>query len=197
MGTDVITRAFPGYNTKWFLKYVTPTIAQEIRKSIYPTPSLITIWFGSNDAALANGTASKTHVPIVEYEKNLVAIARTFQMAAPTAALLLITPPHINDSARVTIAAEQNDTIDRTNAMSSLYARACVEVGAALHVPVLDLNLHFNTMPETTRNALLLADGLHLNALGNLQVESLLRSKLAFEFPELEGVFRIPQFSGS
>ncbi|CAI5734945.1 unnamed protein product [Hyaloperonospora brassicae] len=194
VGADVITRALPGYNTKWFLKYVAPTIAREIQKSVYPTPSLITIWFGSNDAALANGTASKRHVPIADYKNNLIAIARSFQTAAPTASLLLITPLHVIDSARAKISAEQNGTIDRTNAMATLYARACVEVGAALQVPVLDLHSYFNAMPEIMRSAFLLADGLHLSALGNRQVNALLQSKLALEFFALKGFLDVPYF---
>lgn len=192
--TDVVTRGLSGYNTKWFLKYVAPTIEREIRKSSYTTPSLITVWFGSNDAALTNGTSSKTHVPIENYKENLVKIVSNFWIAAPTANLLLITPHHVNDSARAEIAAEQNGKIDRTNAMAKKYARACVEAAAALGVPVLDLNTYFNEMPEATRNALLLADGLHLNAMGNIIVDELLRSKIAADFLTLEDTLQVGQF---
>ncbi|KAL3669758.1 hypothetical protein V7S43_005139 [Phytophthora oleae] len=198
MTTDVVTRGVPGYNTKWFVKYVAPTIEREIQKDIYSTPSLITIWLGSNDAALANGTSSTTHVPIEDYKANLKKIVSHFWMAAPTAQILLITPPHVNDTARAELSAEKNGTIDRTNAMAKEYARACVETAEEVDVPVLDLNTFFNEMPETTRNGLLQSDGLHLNALGNILVDEQLRNKIDGEFTSLEdslGVWQFPAAS--
>ncbi|KAG3206773.1 hypothetical protein PC128_g557, partial [Phytophthora cactorum] len=181
-------------NTKWFSKYIAPTIKREIQKGIYNTPSLITVWFGSNDAALANGTSSKTHVPIEAYKENLKKIVRQFWTAAPTTDILLITPPHINDTARAELSAEKNGTIDRTNAMAKEYARNCVEVAEALNVHVLDLNTFFNAMPEATRNGLLQADGLHLNAMGNILVDEQLRLKIADEFPSLADNLEVLQF---
>jgi lysophospholipase L1-like esterase len=195
--TDVVTRGLPGYNTKWFLKYIAPTIEREIRKGVYTTPSLITVWFGSNDAALTTGYDSETHVPIDEYKENLVKIVRGFSMAAPTADILLITPPHVNDSARAELAVENNGTIDRTNAMAKEYASACVEAATTAGVPVLDLNTYFNAIPESTRNSLLLSDGLHLNEMGNVLVDQQLRIKIAAEFPSVESSLQVWQFPGA
>ncbi|ETL43929.1 hypothetical protein L914_05659 [Phytophthora nicotianae] len=194
MTSDVVTRGLPGYNTKWFHKYIAPTIEREIQKGIYNTPSLITVWFGSNDAALANGTSSTTHVPIEDYKENLKKIIRQFWIAAPTADILLITPPHVNDTAMAELSAENNGTINRTNAMAKEYARACVEVAESVGVQVLDLNTFFNAMPETNRNELLQADGLHLNALGNILVDEQLRLKIANDFPRLESNLEDWQF---
>jgi lysophospholipase L1-like esterase len=194
---DVITRGLPGYNTKWFLKHIAPTIEREIRKGIYATPSLITVWFGANDAALASGYDSETHVPLAEYKENLEKIVRGFWAAAPSADILLITPPHVNDTARAEIAVEQNGTIDRTNAMAKRYAAACVEAGASIGVPVLDLNTYFNAMNESTRDALLIADGLHFNASGNKLVYKQLVDEIAHVFPTLTGKLRAWQFPAS
>ncbi|KAG7377298.1 hypothetical protein PHYPSEUDO_011882 [Phytophthora pseudosyringae] len=99
--SDVITRGLSGYNTKWFLKDVVPLIEREMRTEAYSTPSLITVWLGANDAALWNGSNSETHVPIEEYKTNLVKIVRGLWVAAPTAHLLFITPPHVNDTSKV------------------------------------------------------------------------------------------------
>ncbi|KAG3070166.1 hypothetical protein PI124_g21324 [Phytophthora idaei] len=194
MTSDVVTRGLPGYNTKWFSKYIAPTIKREIQKGIYNTPSLITVWFGSNDAALDNGTSSKTHVPIEDYNDNLKKIVRQFWTAAPTTDILLITLPHVNDTARAELSAQKNGTLDRTNAMAKEYACACVEAAEALNVHVLDLNTLFNAMPEATRNGLLQADGLHLNAMGNILVDEQLRLKIADEFPILENNLEVLQF---
>lgn len=85
MTSDVITRGLPGYNTKWFSKFIAPSIKREIQAGVYNTPSLITVWFGSNDAALANGTSSKTHVSIEDFKENLKKVVRQFWTAAPAA----------------------------------------------------------------------------------------------------------------
>ncbi|KAK1931133.1 GDSL esterase/lipase [Phytophthora citrophthora] len=194
---DVITRGLPGYNTKWFLKYIAPTIEREIRKGVYETPSLITVWFGANDAALASGYDSKTHVPISDYKENLKKIVSQFWTAAPSADILLITPPHVNDSARAELAKDQNGTIDRTNAMAKEYAQACVETGASIGVPVLDLNSYFNAMNETTRDALLISDGLHFNSSGNKLVYEQVEKKVAEVFPSLAAKLKLWQFPAS
>ncbi|KAF4045080.1 GDSL-like Lipase/Acylhydrolase family [Phytophthora infestans] len=194
MTSDVITRGLPGYNTKWFSKFIAPSIKREIQAGVYNTPSLITVWFGSNDAALANGTSSKTHVSIEDFKENLKKVVRQFWTAAPAADILLITPPHVNDAARAELSAEKNGTIDRTNAMAKEYARACVEVADAVGVQVLDLNTFFNTMPESSRNELLQADGLHLNSKGNILVDEQLRRKIADKFPSLGNNLEVWQF---
>ncbi|ETI50624.1 hypothetical protein F441_05858 [Phytophthora nicotianae CJ01A1] len=194
---DVVSRGLPGYNTKWFLKYIIPTIEREIRKEVYVTPSLITVWFGANDAALASGYDSETHVPIADYKENLEKIVRQFSTVAPRADILLITPPHVNDSARAEIAKGQNGTIDRTNAMAKKYAQACIEAGTSIGVPVLDLNSYFNAMNETARDALLISDGLHFNSSGNQEVYKQLKSKIEEVFPSLAAKLKRWQFPGA
>lgn len=78
--------------------------------------------------------------------------------------------------------------------MAKEYARACVEVADAVGVQVLDLNTFFNTMPESSRNELLQADGLHLNSKGNILVDEQLRRKIADKFPSLGNNLEVWQF---
>ncbi|GMF20795.1 unnamed protein product [Phytophthora lilii] len=73
---DVITRGLLGYNTKLFLRYVMPTLEREISSGAYTTPSLITVWLGANDSALVNGIDSERHVPIEEYDTNIIGNTR-------------------------------------------------------------------------------------------------------------------------
>ncbi|KAG3024884.1 hypothetical protein PC121_g21066 [Phytophthora cactorum] len=159
---DVITRGLPGYNTKWFLKYVMPTLEQEITSGAYTTPSLITVWLGTNDAALVNAT-----------------------------------PAHIDDDARTKYAAERTDTkrglVDRSDAATGNYARACVEVANELKVSVLDLYEHFKAMPVVTQKKLL-SDGIHFTAAGNKVVDSQFQSKITSDFPALTDTLDTWQF---
>ncbi|GMG17554.1 unnamed protein product [Phytophthora fragariaefolia] len=185
---DVITRGLSGYNTRWFLKYVMPALEHEISAKAYTSPSLITVSLGTNDAVLVNGSSPEMHVPITDYKHNLAQIVRRFQKAAPSANILLITPPHIDDEARAKYASSRNDAkrglLDRSDAATRKYSMACVEVANALKVPVLDLYTHFSSMPLATRNAMLV-DGIHFNAAGYKVVDKQLRSKLQIDFPAL------------
>ncbi|ETP48484.1 hypothetical protein F442_05786 [Phytophthora nicotianae P10297] len=142
-----------------------PSLENEIATGAYTTPSLITVWLGTNDAALVNGSSSEMHVPIEEYKDILSQIVRGFQNAAPDAEILLISPAHIGEDARVKAAAERTDAkrgmVDRPNAATGDYARACVEVANELNVSVLDLYEHFNAMPVETQTTML-SDGITL-----------------------------------
>ncbi|POM81094.1 Hypothetical protein PHPALM_989 [Phytophthora palmivora] len=174
-----------------------PIIENEISFQAYTTPSFITIWLGTNDAALVNGSDPETHVPIKNYKENLIQIVTAFQASAPNAGILLITPPHIDDGARAKYASEVNHTttgvVDRSNAMTANYSLAALDAAKTLGVPVLDLNAHFNAMPELTRNALLI-DGIHFNADGHKIVDKLIRSKVKSEFPSFDKALQSLQF---
>ncbi|KAG6572544.1 putative isoamyl acetate-hydrolyzing esterase [Phytophthora cinnamomi] len=63
-------------------------------------------------------------------------------------------------------------------------------------VPVLDLNSYFNAMNETTRDALLISDGLHFNSSGNELVYEQLTEKIADVFPSLATKLKVSQFPG-
>ncbi|EGZ22237.1 hypothetical protein PHYSODRAFT_314019 [Phytophthora sojae] len=148
---------------------------------------------------LWNGSDAETNVPIGDYKENLIKIVSGLWVAAPTAQLLQITPPHVNDSARVEMAQERTDSkrgfVDRSNAMTKEYALACVDASETLKAPVLDLNSYFNPMSESDRNALLV-DGLHFNQEGNRAVDERLRSNIAAEFPTLDNtVWQFPPAS--
>ncbi|KAF4317281.1 hypothetical protein JM18_006451 [Phytophthora kernoviae] len=128
---DVVPRGLSGYNTRWYLKYAIPTLKKEINHGVY-TPVFITVWLGANDAALPNGGSYKQHVPKETYKANLVKIAHAFKEMAPDAEILLITPPHIDDNARLKLAEQNNRSVDRTNAMTGTYAQACAEAAELL-----------------------------------------------------------------
>ncbi|OWZ16259.1 Isoamyl acetate-hydrolyzing esterase [Phytophthora megakarya] len=185
---DIITRGLSGYNTKWFLKHAMPVLEHEINVRAYTPPSLITVWLGTNDAVLTNGSASTKHVPVEDYKNNLVNIVDRFRTAVPDGKILLITPAHINDGMRVMIAANRTDDkrgiVDRSNAAMGNYSRACVEVAKSLKVPVLDMYSYFNGLNETARNSMLV-DGIHFSAAGNEEVYHQLRNKLNNDFPTL------------
>jgi lysophospholipase L1-like esterase len=68
---DVINRGASGYNTRWTLQ-----LMPSIFPASEPAPIATVIFFGANDAVQPglSGTLSKQHVPLEEYEANLVKI---------------------------------------------------------------------------------------------------------------------------
>ncbi|KAG3115939.1 hypothetical protein PI125_g5058 [Phytophthora idaei] len=191
--TDVLPRGLSGYNTKWFIEFALPVIKRELSGGGI-SPSLITLWLGANDAALTNGPSARQHVPLETYAANLEEIVYSLRASAPDAALLLITPPHVDDAARQ--MRSKTGRLDRSNAMAGEYARACVETAAKLGVTVLDVHSLFNSMSARERT-MCLEDGLHLSAWGNRLMERLLRAKIADAFPVLMSrleVWEIPNW---
>ncbi|KAG7396188.1 hypothetical protein PHYBOEH_002629 [Phytophthora boehmeriae] len=178
---DVLPRGLSGYNTKWFIEFALPVITREL-SSGDTHPALITLWLGANDAALVDGPSRRQHVPVDVYTSNLIVIIRSLRASAPRAAVLLITPPHVDDEVRLSRSRARR--LDRSNSMAGEYARACMEVAKTVDVPVLDLHSWFNALPPRERSVSL-EDGLHLSTLGNRWMERLLRAKMAESFPDL------------
>jgi isoamyl acetate esterase len=93
---------------------------------------LLTIFFGANDCALPDGTSSRQHVPIPQYKDNLKAII-AHAKSAGIENILLITPPPVDEAARVKYnkgihGVNAKETSERSNAVAGEYAAACKEV---------------------------------------------------------------------
>jgi hypothetical protein len=76
------------------------------------------------------------------------------------------------------------ESSERTNEVTRQYADACVEVGADLGVPV--LNLWDIFMKDACYGDVLLNDGLHLTAKGNELVYTSLEGVIDASFPHLK-----------
>eukprot|EP00892_Ulva_mutabilis_P003997 jgi/Ulvmu1/196/UM001_0200.1 len=173
---DVINRGFSGYNSAWVL--------QAVGKLLVPNALLVTIFLGANDAVLPDGTSSRQYVPLDDYRRNiqaLVAAARNVSAAN----IVIIAPPPVDEAARVAYNKDMHgenakDTAERSNANTGLYAAACVEVGQAEGVAVVDLWTRLQEQPQWQA---LLSDGLHLSAAGNAAVFEQLRQCIDSTLP--------------
>jgi len=166
---------------RWFIEFALPVFKRELSGGGL-SPSLITLWLGANDAALADGPSARQHVPLETYAANLGHIIEALRASAPNAELLVITPPHVDDAAR--LRHSETGRLDRSNAMVREYARACAATAGKHGVAVLDLHSLFSSMTARERS-LCLDDGLHLSAWGNQLLERLLRTTIANNFPKL------------
>jgi len=88
---DVLNRGYSGYSTRWGLAAMPHVLAGT---TATPPPTLVTIFFGANDASDATLNA-RQHVPLAEYEANLIEIVRLIREAWPDAKLVIVAPPPV------------------------------------------------------------------------------------------------------
>lgn len=163
---DVVLRGYGGYNTRWALFLLDRIFG----KGPSPRgPALVTVFFGANDAALPDRSSKRQHVPLAEYKQNLRTIAAHIRGVSADTKIVFITPPPIDEDARreyarATYGDKAVEAAERTNEVTQQYAAACVEVGASLRLPVVDL---WTRVQEEASWQSLLSDGLHLAEGGN------------------------------
>ncbi|KAF4044856.1 GDSL-like Lipase/Acylhydrolase family [Phytophthora infestans] len=180
---DIVVRGLYGYSTEIFVKHALPSVKEEL--SLWPeSPAFVAVWLGGNDSALLSGYEAALHVPIPKYRANLCEIVHTVQDKAPDAAILMITPPAVNDRARRNVWSDPDGELDFSNEGIGEYARACIEEAGSLNVPVLDFHTIMNEMHEQERCGCQY-DGLHFNQKGNELVIDHILTAIEREFPSL------------
>uniref|UniRef100_A0ACD5ZRR1 Uncharacterized protein n=1 Tax=Avena sativa TaxID=4498 RepID=A0ACD5ZRR1_AVESA len=160
---DVVLRGYSGYNTRW-----ASLVARRAISSVSPSAvAAVTVLFGANDACLPDRGSAFQHVPLPEYQANLRAICAVLRARWPSAAIILITPPPVDERGRVRYPrlGDASGLPERTNDAAGRYARACLEVAAQAGFRAIDLWSRMQMFPgwETS----FLRDGLHLTPLGN------------------------------
>ncbi|PKA67281.1 GDSL esterase/lipase [Apostasia shenzhenica] len=196
---DVIIRGYGGYNTRWALFLLDLIFPQGNAGA----PSVVTIFFGANDAAILGRTSERQHVPVEEYKENLRKIVHHLKKCSPTMLVILITPPPVdedgrNEYARSLYGEKARELPERTNEMAGIYAKHCVELAKELNLSFVDLWSHMQETADWQKK--FLRDGLHLTPEGNAfvykEVISILHSSgltpdtMPFDFPhhlEIDG----------
>lgn len=166
---DVIVRGYGGYNTRWALFLMDRIFPLECMTP----PTVVTIFFGANDAALLGRTNERQHVPVEEYKESLRKIVHHLKACSPVILAVLISPPPVDEVGRKEYARSMygeraSELPERTNEMAGVYARECVEVAKALGLPSIDLWSKMQETPGWQKK--FLSDGLHLTEEGNAVV---------------------------
>ncbi|XP_057433272.1 GDSL esterase/lipase At5g45920 [Lotus japonicus] len=194
---DVVLRGYSGYNTRWALKVLDRVFPASEGGDGGTAPVAVTVFFGANDASLPDRYSAFQHVPIHEFKHNLRSIVSFFKKQWPTTHVLLITPPPIDDDARVRYPFVENPQglPERTNEAAGEYARACVAVAGECEIPVVDLWTKMQQSPDWKDY---LSDGLHLTQGGSqvvceevirkLRDKGLSRESLPAELPLLSDI---------
>jgi lysophospholipase L1-like esterase len=151
---DIVLRGYSGYTSHHALTTLADRLfppaagvdGERPASDGPPPPSLITLWFGANDAALPGRGSSSQHVPLDRYEANMAALARAAAAAvAPgSGRVLVIAPPPVHEPGRAAHAAEAygappDKPVDRTLAASGEYAAAACRAAAAAGVACVDM----------------------------------------------------------
>ncbi|KAM0922405.1 hypothetical protein ACQ4PT_006202 [Festuca glaucescens] len=161
---DVVLRGYSGYNTRWAALVAGRAIAAVPRSAV----AAVTVLFGANDASLPDRGSAFQHVPLPEYKDNLRAICAVLRARWPSAAVILITPPPVDERGRVRYpyGGDVSGLPERTNEAAGRYARACVEVARQSGHRVIDIWSRMQKFPGW-ETSFLRDDGLHLTPLGN------------------------------
>ncbi|KAK4259667.1 hypothetical protein QN277_005976 [Acacia crassicarpa] len=165
---DVVLRGYSGYNTRWALKVLDRIFPEKPDDDDSESePIAVTVFFGANDACLQDRCSGFQHVPLHEYKHNLHSIVSFFKKRWPDTHVLLITPPPIDEDARLRFPYVENKQglPERTNEAAGHYARACTDIAGECGVPVIDLWTKMQHCPEWKKEYL--SDGLHLSQSGN------------------------------
>ncbi|OJD35059.1 gdsl lipase acylhydrolase family protein [Diplodia corticola] len=176
---DVVNRGFNGYNTEKALK---------VLPRLMPAPDhakvrLMTVFFGANDACVPGGS-SKQHVCLEAYTQNLRAICMHECVKAHSPALIIVTPPPVNERKMEPVdILKGHNGLQRTAANTKKYADAARKVGEDLKIPVLDLHTIFmQRSPEELED--FMYDGLHLTPQAYKIVVDELMSLIASAYPD-------------
>lgn len=195
---DVVNRGMSGYNTRWYLRYADGPggVWEEggsSRGGVEHPVVLVLIFFGANDAALADQDPAK-HVPTAEYRENLVALVGRTRDAYPGAAVLLLTPPPVHEGQRlefqkIRYGEKATGIPERTSDHTRRYVAACLDVAREMGVPCLDV---FDAMMTEgggedgpSSFGRFLSDGLHFSKEGHDLVFDRLVAAIEAHFPGL------------
>ncbi|KAL9255208.1 GDSL esterase/lipase-like protein [Drosera capensis] len=196
---DVVLRGYSGYNTRWALKVFDRVFPMKEEKEEEEQEEAIrvVVFFGANDACVPDGYAAFQHVRLDEYRNNLIEICCRIKKRWPAAVILLVTPPPIDEAARLEHPYADNPSglPERTNEAAGAYAKACVDIASTCGIQVADIWTGMQQQDPDWRK-LYLSDGLHLTTSGNEFVFEAVLDKLRTQGLRAEGLpVDLPLFS--
>ena len=170
---DVINRGFGGYQTRWILA----DLEQKLLGLPSEPPVAITLMLGSNDHVLPT---DPIHVPVDEYQSNLVKIVQLLGARYPKSPVLLMTPPPCDGAAVkdyfLKLSAKKADGSGRGEERLVPYLAAAKAAAKASGARLVDIHDRLKGTGDAWKG--LVFDGLHLNGEGNLAVYEIMRDEL-------------------
>ncbi|XP_002734595.2 isoamyl acetate-hydrolyzing esterase 1 homolog [Saccoglossus kowalevskii] len=153
---DIVCRGFSGYNTRWS-KIILPQI---IDKQMASDVSVVTIFFGANDAALLEKDPQQ-HVPLEEYEQNLQSLVDYLNSVGITNdKIIFIAPPPLDELEWEKACILKGSVLNRKNSVTGEYSRACCKVADRNKIDCIGL---WTDMQQDKDWKRFFCDGLHFS----------------------------------
>jgi lysophospholipase L1-like esterase len=184
---DVINRGLSGYTTRHARLIESHAISNEDLSRT----SLLTIWFGANDAAV-DPPGNQPRISLFKYEEHIKYLVDAVQKRAlklnnQNLNILIMTPIPVNEEKRAAFLSLANNSktiTDRTNQMIQSYTQICLKISQQLNTPCLDL---YNLMLGFKDYSIYLQeDGLHLSSEGNQFIFETIKSMIEKDLPHLD-----------
>ncbi len=166
---DVLNRGAGGYNSSWCRSYLSKLLGGE-------KPDIAILFIGNNDAT---DSSERQHVPLVEYQSNIISILESLYSVKNSMAVLLVTPTRVNEELKVNHCnrrrAEYADIVrDIVRHQDKI---PCL---ASKHLALVDLWSGGDAVCADD-----LHDGAHLGRSGNKKVFDKLKHTINTHFPHL------------
>lgn len=181
---DVVNRGMSGYNTDWYLRYATSEASDVWTQG--PQVTLITIFFGANDASdpILN---PRHYVPLHKFSQNLEALISLCSQHYPTAKIVILSAPPVVHAQRleyqrIRYGDQATGELERTLEGAERYAAAAMDVAEAHSL----LGIHlWSLMQQSPGWETYFNDGLHFSKEGNDMVAKCILQHLAKRYPSL------------
>ncbi|KAJ3138764.1 isoamyl acetate-hydrolyzing esterase [Physocladia obscura] len=204
---DVVNRGFSGYNSEWSKHTLLPVLSGLPGAESEAGPGdaasgdsgtkvrLVVLFLGANDASLK----ARTAVALDRYVANVHKMLLAVDAAAPSARVVVVTPPPVHPAAWARVCLAQGKVPDRDVAHTRRYRDACiaaVDSSVVSHLRpklrLLDSWRVFFGPDEATYDSYsmevvdkFLCDGLHFSGLGNSSLGDALLRTISDSWPDL------------
>ena len=142
-GIKTINSGVNGDTTRWALKRLEKDVLKH-------NGDIVTILFGSNDSA----PSDYCYVTPYEYEKNLNVMIEQINIQNPSAQIILITPPPVDDTVFMPYT---------TNKRLSTYIEIIRKISQERNIPLCDFNSYLTFVSGGNMEEYLQEDGCHLS----------------------------------
>ncbi|KAK1377429.1 GDSL esterase/lipase CPRD49 [Heracleum sosnowskyi] len=158
---DIVLRGYAGWNSRRALQ----VLDKVFPKTADVHPDLVIVYFGGNDSMKPHPSGLGPHVPIAEYVENMKEIAHHVTSLSEKTRVIFLSSPPVNEAQICKYLCVKLDELQRTNELSRVYAKACVEICKELNIKVIDLWSVLQKQDDWS--TVCFTDGIHLSPEGS------------------------------
>ncbi|KAL1804648.1 hypothetical protein ACET3Z_027716 [Daucus carota] len=158
---DIVLRGYAGWNSRRALQ----VLDKVFPKTASVQPDLAIVYFGGNDSSKPHPSGLGPHVPLPEYVENMKKIALHVKSLSDKTRVIFLTSPPVNETQYCNFFGVRFGWQNRTNELSGVYAKACVDMCKELDIQVIDLWSVLQKQSDFLSTCF--TDGIHLSPVGS------------------------------